>query len=80
MPKLKTFTVIGVYSENGQVYADEARAIDAYAAIGVIARRAKRAGNGSDLEIVCAIEGRPTLVSPGCDNGKTAYADDCVAL
>lgn len=70
---MKTFTVVGVYESDGQVFADLQKAPDAYAAMQLSARESTA---GSDLCILGAYEGEAAFVTPGDDNGKSAYASD----
>jgi hypothetical protein len=80
MARKSNYTVVGLYSDNGQVYAEAVKAKDAFAAMGVIARRMQRKYGDPNLEIVGAIEGLHTIQPPCDETGKTAAACDCIEL
>lgn len=70
---MKTFTVIGYYDDTGQAFSMPAKGADAYAAMQSVAKSAEYPDL---LCIVGAIAGRRALITPGCDNGLTAFAVD----
>lgn len=74
---MKIFTVIGVYDNDGQVFAATVTDEDAHAAMRQVAAEAGVAD--SDLQILGAIEGHHEIV-PACeDSGKSAHASDLTA-
>ena len=73
------YTVIGVYSETGQVYAEPVEASDPFAAMSIIANRMQEEDGDPNLEIVAAIKGNHYVHAPCEDSGKTAAACDMVA-
>lgn len=74
---MKIYTVIGYYESTGVSYAMPQSAVDAYTAMG---QAAMLCSEREDLCIVGVIEGVHCLVTPGCDNGCTAFAVDLVEL
>ena len=72
----KSFTVVGVYDDTGQVFADHVIARDAHEAMRLASRPAVAASAGTDLQIIGAIEGHHALTAPCEDAGKAAYASD----
>jgi hypothetical protein len=73
---MNTYTVIGVYDDNGQVFTDHIMARDAHEAMRLASKPAVVASAGTDLQIIGVIEGRHTLTAPCEDRGTTAYASD----
>jgi hypothetical protein len=68
------FTVIGLYEDSGQVFADYVKAENAYEAIRLVALKWEDAPE--DLQILGAIQGERHLY-PACeDSGKAAFAID----
>lgn len=67
------FTVIGMYDDTGQAFADSVEAADASEAMRLVAACSLAP---SDLCIIGAIEGEHTLAAPCEDSGKTAFAID----
>jgi hypothetical protein len=80
MARKSNFTVIGVYSDNGQVYAEAVNATDAFAPMGIIAMRMQHKYGDPNLEIVGAIQGLHTIQPPCNQSGKTAAACHCIEL
>ena len=71
----KPFTVVGVYDDTGQVFADHVIARDAHEAMRLTSQPVA-AWPGTELQIIGAIEGHHTLTAPCEDSGKAAYASD----
>lgn len=67
------YTVIGYYEDSGQSCAMPAEGADAYQAMQNVAKSVEFPDT---LCIVGAIEGRHVLITPGRDNGMTAFACD----
>ncbi len=70
---MKPYTVLGLYDDSGQSFADHTHAMDAYSAMTAIADASE---SPETLCIIGAIEGHHTLDTPGCDNSASAYATD----
>lgn len=70
----KKYTVLGVYNDNGQTYSCLCEnAEDAYDAMRMVASGPELS---EDLCIIGAIEGDHDLITPGCDNGFSAFIGD----
>lgn len=74
-----SFTVLGVYCDTQQVFADHVVAADAESAMVNVARERYRIA-GTDCQILGAIPGEHQLSVPyaedSMDSGKSAYAGD----
>jgi hypothetical protein len=70
---MKDYTVIGVYENTGEAFADHVTAMDAYSAMTQVADGPDCA---DDLCIIGAVLGHHVLDTPGDDNMATAYAPD----
>ena len=70
---MATFTVLGSYDDNGETFCETVTAEDAYTAMKHACRNSK---NPNELCIIGVIQGEHELITPGCDNKKSAYALD----
>lgn len=68
---MKTWTVVGVFEDNGTTYSNWYDADDEHAAMAACAAECS-----GELLIIGAIEGRHDLMPPCEDSGKSAYAVD----
>lgn len=74
------WTVLGMYEDNGIIYAHTVQAASAQDAMSAAAAEAVAEGNGDVLVIVGAVPGRNLIFTPGEDNYKAAYAVDLAEL
>ena len=70
---MTVFTVIGLYDDTGQVFADSVRAADPHEAMAIVARR-----RNDDAQIIAAVKGKHMVVPPCEDSGKSAWCCDLV--
>jgi hypothetical protein len=71
---MKTYTVVGMYEEYGEIFAEQVIAEDAHSAIRLVAV-AKNAA-GADAEILGAIESAEQFVVACEDSGHAAHVCD----
>lgn len=76
---MKDYTVIGVYDDNGQVFAGAYKAETSLDAMILAAQDAVRNDNGSNLQILCAMEFSGVVDCPS-DTGNSSYACDLAPL
>ena len=70
---MKAYTVMGIYENTGEAFAEHVSAEDVYGAMREVANGPDCA---DDLCIIGAIEGHHDLHTPGDDNMASAYATD----
>lgn len=73
---MRSYTVIGVYDETGEVFAREYRGKDGHQAMRAAATIAASNGQGESLQILCAMPGAQIITPASDDSGKSAYACD----
>lgn len=70
------YTVIGIYDDTAQVFCEDVKAKDAYAAMGKIARKSVKAGTGGYLCILGAFLNPEAFFPASDETGKAGYACD----
>ena len=76
---MKDYTVIGVYDDNGQVFAGGYKAASSLDAMIAAAKEAVENYNGGNLQILCAFEYAGAVDTPS-DVGTGSYACDLADL
>lgn len=72
---MEKFTIFGYYDDTGQVFSESIFAADAYAAMRLIAEQSEAPDT---LCIIGAVLGEQTIITPGEDNGSSAFACDLI--